>query len=98
MAATDLTSPPIAKREEHKIPIGGNDSQVRGPNPMEKAKYVVDPYYWIRDDARKDESVLQYLKDENAYTEANTRHLKPLADVVEGEIISHIQVCYGKSF
>lgn len=28
----------------------------------------IDPYYWLRDDAREDEAVLAYLKAENSYT------------------------------
>jgi oligopeptidase B len=49
----------------------------------------VDPYYWLRDDERRDPAVLAYLEAENAYTE---RHLAgPLREVLYGEIVARLK-------
>jgi oligopeptidase B len=50
----------------------------------------VDEYYWLRDDSRSREEVLEYLRAENAYKEAV---LAPLADLQErlyAEIVGRI--------
>lgn len=49
-------TPPVAARRSHSIgsPNGTRD----------------DPYYWLRDDTRKDPEVLAYLAAENAYARA----------------------------
>jgi oligopeptidase B len=43
-----------------------------------------DDYFWLRD--RGDPAVLEYLKAENAYTEARSRHLASLRDAIFEEI------------
>lgn len=57
--------PPVADTREHLLTSHG---QVRN-----------DPYYWLRDDERKDTDVLAYLEAENAYAK------NVLADVSELE-------------
>ena len=47
--------PPIAKKISKKL-IAHNDQRI-------------DPYYWLRDDKRKNKEVLKYLKDENKYSD-----------------------------
>jgi oligopeptidase B len=37
-----------------------------------------DPWFWLRDDDRKNTEVLDYLRSENAYTEAALRGLEPI--------------------
>jgi oligopeptidase B len=39
---------------------------------------VTDPYRWLH--KKEDPKVIDYLKAENAYTDAMTAHVKPLAD------------------
>jgi oligopeptidase B len=51
----------------------------------------VDPYYWLRDDARTDPQVLGYLAAENAYRDARLGHLAPLEDRLYREIIGRIR-------
>jgi oligopeptidase B len=46
----------------------------------------VDPYYWLRDDARQAPAVLAYLAAENAYTAAVMAPLKGLSDALVEEI------------
>src|ERR1700756_513727 len=50
---------------------------------------VTDPFFWLRE--KSDPEVIKYLEAENAYTEAMTRDLKPFADVLYQEMLSHIK-------
>ena len=54
-------SPPIAKRVDYAV-----------PSPFGTRN---DPYYWLRDDSRKNPDMLAYLAAENAYTQ---QYFKPL--------------------
>ena len=54
-------SPPIAKRVDYAV-----------PSPFGTRN---DPYYWLRDDTRKNPDMLAYLAAENAYTQ---QYFKPL--------------------
>ena len=40
----------------------------------------IDPYYWLRDDERRNSEVLAYLEAENAYKERQLAAIKPLED------------------
>jgi oligopeptidase B len=50
-----------------------------------------DPYYWLRDDTRKNPEMLAYLKAENAYADAVLAPTKPLQDELFKEIVSRIK-------
>jgi oligopeptidase B len=50
-----------------------------------------DPYFWLRDDRRRQPAVLEHLRAENAYTEAVTGHTRPLQDSLYREMVSHIK-------
>ena len=67
--------PPVAPIIEHKEVRHGTS--------------VVDNYYWLRD--KSNPKVIKYLEEENAYTEAMTKHLKPFEDSLYNEILSHIK-------
>jgi oligopeptidase B len=49
-----------------------------------------DDYYWLRDDKRTNEKVLNYLKAENAYMESVTAHTKDLQDELFKEMVGRI--------
>jgi oligopeptidase B len=49
-----------------------------------------DPYYWLRDDTRKNTEMLGYLAAENAYADQMLEGEKPLAKALYGEIIGRI--------
>lgn len=72
----DLPKPPMAKQEEFVVeaPAGNR----------------IDPWYWLRDDERKNEEMIAYLEAENAYKEAALAHLsderKMLFDELRGRI------------
>jgi oligopeptidase B len=50
-----------------------------------------DPYYWLRDDTRKDAVMLAYLKAENEYADAVLAPLEPLENALYGEIVGRIK-------
>ncbi len=50
-----------------------------------------DDLFWLRDDDRKDPSIVAHLEAENAYTEAHLAHAQPLAKKVYDEIVGSIQ-------
>jgi oligopeptidase B len=50
-----------------------------------------DPYYWLRDDTRKNADMLAYLGAENAYADAVLAPTKPLQDELFKEIVSRIK-------
>jgi oligopeptidase B len=50
-----------------------------------------DPYYWLRDDTRKNPDMLAYLAAENAYADAMLAPTKPLQDELFKEMVSRIK-------
>ncbi len=57
---------PIAEKHPHEMTLHGHTR--------------VDEYFWLRDDTRKDQQVLAYLEQENAYFD---KMMEPLADLQE---------------
>src|SRR4051795_12057971 len=58
---------------------------VKGPQDR------VDPYYWLRDDTRKNPDMLAYLKAAHAYADTAVAPTKPLQDESFQEIVGHIK-------
>ena len=50
-----------------------------------------DPYFWLRDDQRRREEVLDHLRAENAYTEASMRPTRQLRDTLYREMVGHLK-------
>ncbi len=50
----------------------------------------LDYYHWLRDDDRKNPEVIDYLNQENAYTDIVLENEKPLIDKLYQEIISRL--------
>lgn len=65
-ARAALPAPPIAKAIDYAV-----------PSPFGSRN---DPYYWLRDDSRKNPEMLAYLNAENAYTAA---YFEPLQGKVD---------------
>ena len=82
---------PNARREPHVVRFGVVENEERGANAMNPPKELVDDLFWLRDDERRREDVLEHLEKENAYTEAHTEHLKKLEKEVYEEIIGTIE-------
>ncbi|WP_281705033.1 S9 family peptidase [Aeromonas taiwanensis] len=68
--------PPVAAKHPHTLKKHGDTR--------------VDNYYWLRDDERQNPEVLDYLKAENAYTEAMLKPAKPLRDQLYKEMVARI--------
>lgn len=77
-SAADMPQPPTAAKKPYEVtaPFGASRQ---------------DPYYWLRDDTRKNPEMLDYLKAENSYADALLASSKPLADTLYTEITSRIK-------
>ena len=72
---TSGVQPPAAPKIEHREERHGAT--------------VIDNYYWLRE--KKNPEVIRYLQEENAYTEAMTKDLKPFADALYTEMLGRIK-------
>ena len=62
------------------------------PHPVTSAHGVrTDPYYWLRDDDRRNPQVLAYLEAENAYLERCTAAHKPFENALFEEIVARLK-------
>ncbi len=68
-------NPPVAKCIEHTETTHGDVRQ--------------DPYFWLRE--KENEEVINYLKEENAYTESVMKHTEPLQQKIYEEFVSRIK-------
>jgi oligopeptidase B len=66
--------------------VAARSHQVESPNGARD-----DEYYWLRDDDRKNQEMLDYLTAENAYTDTVLAPAKPLQEKVYGEIVARIK-------
>ena len=82
---------PVCKRIDHAVSFGIVPGENRGENAMDPAVKVNDDLFWLRDDDRKNEEILSYLKTENEYTEAHTKHLKKKETDLYNEIVKAIE-------
>jgi oligopeptidase B len=81
-----------AVKKPHTVLIGYREGENNGENPtMNPPRELEDPYFWLRDDDRKDEEVLGYIKAENQYCEAQTAHLQALRDELYAEMKGHLK-------
>src|SRR5688572_8266108 len=77
LTAPPGAAPPVAAKTPYEVP---------SPNGSRW-----DPYYWLRDDARKSAEVLAYLNAENAYKDAVLAPTRPLQDKLYEEIVGRIK-------
>ncbi len=75
-AQKNIPAPPVAKKVSHVFEEHGNKR--------------IDNYHWLRDDSRSRPDVLEYLKAENAYYEANMATTGDLRQRLYDEIVSRI--------
>jgi oligopeptidase B len=68
-------TPPLAQRIEHREERHGAT--------------VIDNYFWLRD--KSNPAVIEYLKAENAYTDAVTKDLKPFEEALYQEMLGRIK-------
>ena len=89
--SNDLPIAPVAKKVEHFVKFGLVDGENRGKKPMNPPLEKYDPYYWMRDDSRKDEEIINHLRLENEYTRKVTDSLESSREEIYEELLSHIQ-------
>lgn len=75
MLAAEAPVPPVAVQRPHTEVWHG--------------RTFVDPYHWLRE--KQDPEVVAYLNAENAYTEAQTRHLKGFQDRLYQEMLGRLK-------
>jgi hypothetical protein len=59
--------------------------------PKTTALELDDPYFWLRDDTRKNPEVLGLIKEENQYTAIFTRHSKPFQQQIYKDLLRHLK-------
>jgi oligopeptidase B len=69
--------PPTAKQADHIMSIHGHQRN--------------DEYYWLRDDTRKSEQVLDYLNAENNFTEKSLAHTEDLQKKLFEEMTARLE-------
>ena len=74
--AQSAPQPPVAAQKPYTV-----------KGPVERN----DPYYWLRDDTRKNPEMLAYLNAENAYADAVLAPTKPLQEKLYSEIVGRIK-------
>lgn len=88
---------PIADIKPHSVKFGEVDGEMRG-NPdhqlMNPPISVNDNYFWLRDDLRKNEDVLQHLRKENAFAEHHMSDTKDLQSELYKEMLSRVKEDY----
>ena len=75
--ATTPASPPVAAQKPHVVPSPFGARQ--------------DPWYWLRDDQRKDPQMLAYLDAENAWHAKVMAPLAPLQQKLYDEIVGRLK-------
>ncbi|ENU1225083.1 S9 family peptidase [Providencia rettgeri] len=76
-AAEERMSAPIAKKQPHTITTHGDAR--------------VDNYYWLRDDQRESPDVIEYLTQENNYTQQQLEKGEPLKKEIYDELFSRMK-------
>jgi oligopeptidase B len=71
-----MMTPPKAEKRPYPITTHGDTR--------------VDDYYWLRDDERTDPQVLDYLRAENAYTDAQLKPQQALRETLYQEMVARI--------
>lgn len=56
----------------------GESRAADGHTPITPARERQDPWFWLRDDTREKEEVIEHLRKENAYGAHMTKALDPL--------------------
>lgn len=82
---------PIAERRPHLVTFGSVEGEQRGARPMASPIQREDPWFWLRDDTRKNEEVLNHLRVENSHTEREMSHLQELREALYREHIGHMK-------
>ena len=77
----------LAQAQSAPVPPVAVEKAYTVKGPVDRS----DPYYWLRDDSRKNPEMLAYLNAENAYADVMLAPLKPLQEQLFKEIIGRIK-------
>ncbi|WOT29329.1 S9 family peptidase [Proteus mirabilis] len=89
MAILITATPTMAQTEKDVIMMPPKANKI--PHVMtDHGDTRTDNYYWLRDDARKDKQVIDYLKAENAYTESVMAAGKRLENTLYNEMVERM--------
>lgn len=91
-AVVMMSASPTAKSEIN-MPTR-TQAPVAQKKPMKLTQHGdtrVDDYYWLRDDSRQNQEVLNYLHQENDYTEAMLSHTVKLQQTLYQEMVGRLQ-------
>ncbi|HEK0622218.1 TPA: S9 family peptidase [Proteus mirabilis] len=89
MAILITATPTMAQTEKDVIMMPPKANKI--PHVMtEHGDTRTDNYYWLRDDARKDKQVIDYLNAENTYTESVMAAGKALEDTLYNEMVERM--------
>lgn len=101
-----VPTPPVPFRDENDFVLAGElpDEALHSTSPplirqsksstnplLSPARKIPNPYGWMRDDSRKNTTVLDYLREENEYTRVMTKHLEGLQEELYNEFINSIE-------
>lgn len=85
---------PVANKIKSLVYYGRDPTkpdQYRGSELFDPPKVIEDNYFWMRDETRKDDTVLNHIKAENAYCEASMKPLEPLQDAIYKSMLSRLK-------
>ncbi|EPT9146876.1 S9 family peptidase [Proteus mirabilis] len=89
MAILITATPTMAQTEKDVIMMPPKANKI--PHVMtDHGDTRTDNYYWLRDDARKDKQVIDYLKAENTYTESVMAAGKTLENTLYNEMVERM--------
>ena len=86
--------PKQPQRVAHQVKFGLVNGENRGGNKellFDPPVVREDPYYWLRDDTRKSEKVIDYLKEENDFCKNSTEHIEGFSSEIYAEMKSHLK-------
>jgi oligopeptidase B len=84
-------TPPVPEKRPHGVQFGNVPGQDVGDRKlaMSPPQTLMDDYFYLRDDSRKNPAVLKHLREENAYTNYKTLPLRGYAKRLYAELLSH---------
>jgi oligopeptidase B len=92
-----INSYPKTNKIPHTTRFGNVKNEFRGSNIdklMDPPIEIIDDYYWIRDDTRKNKNVLDHINNENMYTDSVIEKYKEFEKNIYQEIKSYIRESY----
>lgn len=88
---------PVTKKQKTIVKFGDVEGEFRGSNKeklMNPPIEIEDNYFWIRDDTRTSNEVLELINTENKYTDTIIEPYKEIKESLYNEIKSYIRETY----